>query len=88
MGVIAPTSRRKGASLGGRQHQTTPDGKCAVWGEPDGAVTIDDLLYFLAIYEAGTTAADVDDGSSTGTPDGAVTIDDLLYLLARYEAGC
>ncbi len=57
-------------------------------GTPDGAVTIDDLLYFLAIYEAGTTAADVDDGSSTGTPDGAVTIDDLLYLLARYEAGC
>ncbi len=57
-------------------------------GNPDGAVTIDDLLYYLVIFEAGTTAADVDNGSGTGTPDGAVTIEDLLYYLLRYEAGC
>lgn len=57
-------------------------------GTSDGAVTIDDLLYYLVIFEAGTTAADVDDGSGTGTPDGAVTIEDLLYYLLRYEAGC
>jgi len=57
-------------------------------GTPDGGVTIDDLLYYLGIFEAGSVAADVDDGSGTGTPDGGVTIDDLLYFLTRFEAGC
>lgn len=57
-------------------------------GHPDGGVTIDDLLYYLFIFEQGTTAADVDDGSGSGIPDGGVTIDDLLYYLQRFEAGC
>lgn len=57
-------------------------------GTPDGGVTIEDLLYYLAIYEAGVPAADVDDGSGTGTRDGGVTIEDLLYFLTRYQAGC
>lgn len=57
-------------------------------GSPDGAVTIDDLLYFLGAFEAGDVAADLDNGSGTGIPDNAVTIDDLLWFLARFEAGC
>lgn len=57
-------------------------------GAPDGAVTIDDLLYYLTIFEQGALAADVDDGSGTGVQDGAVTIDDLLYYLGRFEVGC
>lgn len=57
-------------------------------GTPDGGVTIDDLLFYLQVFEAGAIAADVDDGSSTGTRDGGVTIDDLLYYLTRFEAGC
>jgi len=57
-------------------------------GTPDGGVTIDDLLYYLDLFEAGAPAADVDDGTSTGTPDGGVTIDDLLYYLLRFGAGC
>jgi hypothetical protein len=57
-------------------------------GTPDGAVTINDLLYFLAAFEVGDLAADVDDGSGTGVQDSAVTIDDLLYFLVRFEAGC
>ncbi len=57
-------------------------------GTPDGGVTIDDLLYYLGIFEGGSVAADVDDGSGTGTPDGGVTIDDLLYYLLRFESGC
>jgi hypothetical protein len=57
-------------------------------GTPDGGVTIDDLLYYLALFENGDLAADVDDGSGTGTQDGGVTIDDLLYYLLRFEAGC
>ncbi len=57
-------------------------------GTPDGGVTIDDLLYYLGIFEAGAMAADVDNGTSTGTPDGGVTIDDLLYYLIRFEGGC
>lgn len=54
----------------------------------DGAVTIDDLLFFLAAFEAGDIAVDLDDGSGTGTPDEAVTVDDLLYFLVRFEGGC
>lgn len=57
-------------------------------GATDGAVTIDDLLYFLAAFESGSPAADVDDGTGSGTQDSAVTIDDLLYFLVRFEAGC
>ena len=57
-------------------------------GTPDGGVDINDLLYFLAQYEAGGTCADLDDGSGTGTPDGGVDINDLLYFLTSYEGGC
>ncbi|QQS07947.1 MAG: hypothetical protein IPK69_07975 [Phycisphaerales bacterium] len=57
-------------------------------GTPDGGVTIDDLLYYLAIFNQGLVSADVDDGSGTGTLDGGVTIDDLLYYLLRFNAGC
>lgn len=57
-------------------------------GTPDGGVTIDDLLFYLSIFEAGDIRSDVDDGTSTGMPDGGVTIDDLLYFLARFELGC
>ncbi|MGD9790843.1 MAG: GC-type dockerin domain-anchored protein [Phycisphaerales bacterium] len=57
-------------------------------GTCDGAVTVDDLLYYLVGFQAGSLNADVDDGSSTGTRDDAVTIDDLLYFLVRFAAGC
>ncbi len=57
-------------------------------GTPDGGVTIDDLIYYLGLFEAGDVGADVDDGSSTGTRDGGVTIDDLIYYLVRFEGGC
>lgn len=57
-------------------------------GNPDGAVNVDDLLFFLAGFEAGDEAVDVDDGTFTGHQDGAVEINDLLYFLARFEVGC
>ncbi len=57
-------------------------------GTPDGGVTIDDLLFYLVLFEAGDVRADVDDGSATGTRDGGLTIDDLLYYLVRFEGGC
>lgn len=59
-------------------------------GYGDGAVTIDDLLFFLFAFEAGNGAADLDnDGDAAqASPDGAVTIEDLLFFLARFEAGC
>lgn len=57
-------------------------------GVPDGGVTVDDLLYYLGLFEAGDVRADVDDGSGLGVPDGGVTIDDLLYYLVRYAGGC
>ncbi len=57
-------------------------------GTPDGGVDINDLLFFLAKYEAGSLAADLDNGSGTGIPDAGVDINDLLFFLARYEGGC
>lgn len=57
-------------------------------GVPDGGLTIDDLLHYLAMFEQGDLCADVDDGSGAGVSDGGVTIDDLLHYLAMFEAGC
>jgi hypothetical protein len=57
-------------------------------GTRDGGVTIDDLLYFLALFADGNILADIDDGTGTAQPDGGVTIDDLLYFLQRFAAGC
>jgi len=59
-------------------------------GSCDGAVTIDDILFFLGAFEAGSEEADLDDDGepSVGTPDGAVTIEDLLFFLIHFEAGC
>jgi hypothetical protein len=57
-------------------------------GTPDGGVTIDDLIYFLSLFELGDIGADLDDGSGTGTHDGGVTIDDLVFFLTRFDLGC
>jgi len=57
-------------------------------GHPDSGVGIEDLLYYLILYNAGSTCADVDDGSGTGHTDNGVGIEDLLYYLVRYNAGC
>jgi len=64
------------------------DGLLSNGGTRDRAVTIDDLLFLLAAFESGNTAADLDNGSGTGTHDNAVNIDDLLYFLSHFEAGC
>lgn len=57
-------------------------------GRPDGGVTIEDLVFFLRAFEAGTLEADLDDGSMNGIPDEGVTIDDLIFFLVHFEAGC
>lgn len=57
-------------------------------GVPDGGVTLDDLLYYLDLYGAGSNAADVDDGNAAGAHDCGVGLEDLLYYLGRYDLGC
>ena len=57
-------------------------------GTCNGSVDINDLLFFLSSFEAGSLDVDLDNGTSTGTPDNAVDINDLLFFLARFEAGC
>lgn len=56
----------------------------------DRGVTIDDLVLFLAAFDAGRPSADLDDDGdpSAGAPDHAVTIEDLLFFLQRFDAGC
>ncbi len=57
-------------------------------GNPDGGVSLDDLLYYLDLYQAGDPQSDLDDGSGIGQPDAGVTLDDLLFYLTHYAAGC
>lgn len=76
-------------------NQTIPTPSCPAdldngsgTGVDDGAVEINDLLYFINKFELGNVAADLDNGSMNGTPDQAVTIDDLLFFLVHFEGGC
>jgi hypothetical protein len=58
-------------------------------GTPDGGVTIDDLVFFVTAFSAGSTDADLDDdGIDPASPDGGVTIDDLIFFLAHFAGGC
>lgn len=59
-------------------------------GHPDRTHTIDDLVYFLRVWERGDLAADMDDGTriGDGNPDGAVNVDDLLWFLYLWESDC
>lgn len=57
-------------------------------GHPDGGVTIEDLLFYLQLFDSGDIRADVDNGSGMGIHDDGVTIDDLLFFLFRFESGC
>jgi uncharacterized membrane protein len=57
-------------------------------GNPDGGVTIEDLLFFVEAFAQGDLAADLDNGSGTGTRDQGVTIDDLVYFVQRFGDGC
>lgn len=57
-------------------------------GHRDGGVTIDDLLFYINLFEAGDIHADVDNGSFLGIIDNGITVDDLLYYLNHFENGC
>lgn len=59
-------------------------------GVSDNAVTIEDLLFALRMFEAGDIRIDLDDDGNpaAGNSDGAVTIEDLIYFLSKFEAGC
>lgn len=59
-------------------------------GTPDGGVDINDLLYFLNAFEAGSQNADLSDGTTGGCGtaiDGGVDINDLLCFLTHFEMG-
>jgi hypothetical protein len=50
-------------------------------GTKDCGVTVDDLIFYLGLFEQGDTRADLDN-------DQGVTIDDLVLYLPHYFAGC
>lgn len=57
-------------------------------GVPDGAVDVNDLIFFLIGFESGSVIVDVDDGNGAGVHDSATDINDLLFFLTHFEAGC
>ncbi len=57
-------------------------------GTPDGGVDINDLLYFLTVFEAGSEGADLSSSDFPGVSDAGVDITDLLFFLEHFESGC
>ncbi|MEM1330371.1 MAG: GC-type dockerin domain-anchored protein [Planctomycetota bacterium] len=67
----------------------------AGFGDPDGAVTVSDLTFFVEAWLASDLGiADVTtDGTNPGdaafgTPDGAVTVSDLTFFVEAWLGGC
>lgn len=56
-------------------------------GRPDGGVTLDDLVYYLVLFNSGNINADIS-GAPNGGPDGGVTLEDLITFLVHFDAGC
>ncbi len=50
-------------------------------GTKDCGVTVDDLIFYLGLFEQGDTRADLDN-------DQGVTIDDLVIFVEHFEGGC
>ncbi len=57
-------------------------------GACDLAVTMDDLLAYLAWHAAGDPRADLTGPGADGLPDGRVDLDDLEYYVRAFERGC
>jgi hypothetical protein len=57
-------------------------------GHPDGGVDINDLLYFLSVFEGGSEGADLSSSDYPGVSDAGVDISDLLFFLEHFESGC
>lgn len=56
---------------------------------PDGLLTVDDIVQFLAAFFDGDIAA-ADKGSLGGinAPDGVLTVDDIVLFLSSFFSGC
>lgn len=57
-------------------------------GIKDGAIDINDLLYFLNKFASGNLDADIEDADGSGLPDNGVDINDLLRFLSAFQNGC
>ena len=56
---------------------------------PDGTLTPDDLVAYLAAFFAGNApVADIASLGGAFGPDGQVTVDDLVAYLAAFFSGC
>jgi formylglycine-generating enzyme len=55
---------------------------------PDGELTADDIIVFLAWYFANDLRANVAGPNQSTVPDGELTADDIIVFLGAYFAGC
>jgi Lamin Tail Domain/Domain of unknown function DUF11 len=64
------------------------DGDFGNGGNPDLAVDISDLIFFLQGFEAGNMDLDNDGDPAICIPDGGTDVNDLLFFLSRFQNGC
>ncbi len=57
-------------------------------GKCDGGVSIDDLFYYLELFEAGDPRADVGTREGELGRDGELTLEDVGVYVRRYADGC
>jgi hypothetical protein len=55
---------------------------------PDGALTADDIIVYIARFSAGDLRADLAGNAQTPTPDGVLTADDIIAYINRWFVGC
>jgi hypothetical protein len=55
---------------------------------PDGELTADDVIQFIALFVAGDARADVAGPGQQPGPDGELTADDVIVFIGAFVAGC
>jgi len=55
-------------------------------GEPDGTVDANDFFFYLSLFSAGDSAADLT--GPTGNPDGIIDANDFFAYLGLFSQGC
>jgi hypothetical protein len=56
--------------------------------DPDGELTADDIIVFIARFTSGNVRADIARPGPAAGPDGELTADDIIFFVQSFVAGC